>query len=300
MTGLHVVPLHDTRASGWADQVHEDLATVGTSAASGILADDEVRELARFVDEAVEVDDAWIPADRWDHEHGRVVFLPTYGDRPLRLLEDDAIVGPCDRLMEPGSTLYTMTTSCNEAHSGGRPMHVDTHIDLGKPLVLGLLVLLDDFNEHTGSTRILPGVRSEAPSAEEFERDALRLEAPAGSVCWFDGRLYHDATANHSDHRRRCIILAMIRPFVRPRFDLAQMVGHLAPESFSAAIRQRLGFPLLPPGSYEDYYLPAAEREARLVEAGRHRSRREARRPAPLSVPGQAGDVTVTSTAAPR
>ena len=144
-----------------------------------------------------------------------------------------------------------------------------------------VLVLLHEFNEATGSTRFLPRQQATAPDPEFYEEHAIRLDAPAGSVCWFDARLWHDVTSNTTDQRRRCIILAMIRPFVRPRFDLAEMVGHLAPDSLTPEIRRRLGFHLAPPGSYHEYYLSADEREARLYEAARNRSAAE-REPSPV------------------
>jgi hypothetical protein len=263
------VPLHDAADPDVLTRVVDDLATAGVSAARNVLGAAEVAELSQLVDRAVEEDATVLPEERREHEYGRVVFLPRYHRRFLDLLDLDGLMDPCDRVLGSDATLYTMTTACQPAGGPGRSMHVDTGIAVpGYTIGLGLFVLLDDFTPESGPTRFYPVDTIEPPDHEEFVARALRLEAPAGSACWFRGRLWHDALPNTTDRWRRCVILALVRPWIRQRFDMARMVP-FDTDGMSPRIRQKLGFDLIAPGSYDEYYLPAEQRRATLLDIAR-------------------------------
>jgi ectoine hydroxylase-related dioxygenase (phytanoyl-CoA dioxygenase family) len=72
--------------------------------------------------------------------------------------------------------------------------------------------LLDDFTEHNGSTRIVPGshkwklLPDEAmPDANKKHPDEIRIIAPAGSVFIFNSHVWHGGTTNETAHDRRSI-----------------------------------------------------------------------------------------------
>jgi hypothetical protein len=267
------VALHEACAGDWSRAVAADVGRSGVAAATGVFDPDAVAAMAARLDEVVERDAAWIPPDRLAHERGRVLFLGSYGPPFLSLLDDGPLYEPVDELLGAGSTLYTMTSACTPPGGGPRALHQDSPLVIdGFTVGLGIMVLLDDFDEANGATRFHPVISPTPPQPDAMERESLRLVAPAGSVCWFHGAAWHDTTRNRSTSARRCIILAAIRPFVRQRFDMARMVGHLPPDQLTPARRRRLGLHLQPPGSYEEYYLPADERERCLTEAARERS----------------------------
>jgi ectoine hydroxylase-related dioxygenase (phytanoyl-CoA dioxygenase family) len=135
------------------------------------------------------------------------------------------------------------------------------------------MVLLDDFTGATGPTRFHPDVTVEAPDPDDFERRAHRLEAPAGSACWFHGRIWHDSLPNTTDRPRRAVLAAMVRPYLRQRFDMPGMVAHLSPETLPVTIQRRLGFDKVAPGSYEEYFLPDAVRKQELLRRSIARER---------------------------
>lgn len=209
--------------------------------------------LAVAVDEAVEADAEWI-GDR-PEEYGRVLSLVRYGQPFLDLLEHELLMAPFDRVLGDDCILYTMTTSCLPPGGGPRSMHVDFAGSSGdEVLFLGALVMLDDFTEASGATRFLPGSLGAArPERHEFDRCAVTLEAPAGSVCWFDPRLWHESGVNSTDAWRRSILIGMVKRWMKPRFDHPAMLGS-AGGALSPRLRRVLGFDSRPPASYEEYY----------------------------------------------
>lgn len=262
------VPLHSASDVGVADRAVADVERVGVSAVSGVLDPDRLEVLREKVDAAVAADAQWLPDDRRSTEYGRVLFLPHHDPSFLDLLGDPAITAVCDRVLGEDCTLYTMTTSCSPPGGPGRPLHLDLrHVTPGYVLAMGVMILLDDFDEESGSTRYLPGVRDREPDPATFERDSIRLVAPAGSVSWSDGRLWHDATPNRTDRWRRCIILAMVRPFHRQRFDMARMLPRVDLAALDRPIQRKLGLGLLAPGSYEEYYMAPEQRIASVLDA---------------------------------
>lgn len=262
---MGLVPVHDPDSADLSVRVAEDIDRQGVAAAAGVVPADRVRLLSELVDRALVDDLAWYPPGR-EVDIGRVVFLPRYGSEFLELLEDPTLMEPCERILGSDCMLYTMTTLCQPPRSPGRPAHVDTRYAVpGFVVGLGVMVTLDDFTLESGPTRFHPEVTIEQPEPAEFERRALRLEAPAGSACWFHGRIWHDSLPNTTDRWRRAILLAMVRPWVRQRFDMARMVSHLDVDSMSATIHQKLGFAAIAPGSYEEFFLPDAHRREELM-----------------------------------
>jgi hypothetical protein len=265
------VPVHDRREPDWARAVVDDLERVNIAAASGVLTLAEVAELGAALNRAVELDAAWLPPALVARERGRVVYLPTYGEPFLSLAGHPGVFEPVDLLLGAGSLLYTMTSACTPAGGRGRPLHRDSTINVpGYAAALGIMILLDDFDEPSGATRFHPDVTDVEPDPATFTREAMRLVAPAGSVCWFHGAAWHDTTDNRSARDRRCVILASARPWIKQRFDVASMLADVDLTGLDPGAAARLGLDSLPPGSYAEYYLPAPERMA----AARERARR--------------------------
>ncbi len=96
--------------------------------------------------------------------------------------------------------------------------HQNLHVDYGNTVVNGAykvcntIWLLDDFNEHNGATRIVPGTHK----SKELPQDAMEdpslphpdeilVQAPAGSVFIFNSHVWHGGTTNHTSKYRRSI-----------------------------------------------------------------------------------------------
>ena len=92
------------------------------------------------------------------------------------------------------------------------------HADWGKPVAPGdyqvcnSIWLLDDFTEHNGATRVVPGTHRSGG----LPRDAMddpkaphpneqMLLAPAGTVVIFNSHVWHGGTRNSTDRPRRAL-----------------------------------------------------------------------------------------------
>ncbi|MEZ5321286.1 MAG: phytanoyl-CoA dioxygenase family protein [Microthrixaceae bacterium] len=255
--------------------VAADIADLQNSVVADVLDPGEVARLSDMVDAALEADRALTPPHR-SVDVGRVLFPPVHDPRFLDVLANEAVMGPCDRLLGSDCHIYMMTTLCQPPGSAGRPVHVDTPFDTPDYLVgVGVMVLLDDFTPESGPTRLDTVATVDRPSEEEYLARAMTLEAPAGSVCWYHPRLWHDALPNRSDRWRRAIAVGVVRPWVRQRFDMVRMLRHLDLAHLPRPVRRRLGFESIPPGSYEEFFLPDGVRAQELLNRAIARARDE-------------------------
>ena len=145
-------------------------------------------------------------------------------------------------------------------------IHVDCpRIIPGYPTNIGATILLDHFNEDNGATWFLPGSHrlTATPSEDEFYANAKRVIASAGTVFYFNARLWHAGGRNQTDRWRHALTINMCRPFMKQRIDIPRAMAHMNHLSYSRRVRQKLGFLSQPPASYEEYYAPPQERTFR-------------------------------------
>jgi Phytanoyl-CoA dioxygenase (PhyH) len=92
------------------------------------------------------------------------------------------------------------------------------HADWGKAVepgdyyVCNSIWLLDDFTEHNGATRVVPGSHRSGKVATEVMADPkatypgeMLLTAPAGTVVIFNSHTWHGGTQNTTKNRRRAM-----------------------------------------------------------------------------------------------
>jgi ectoine hydroxylase-related dioxygenase (phytanoyl-CoA dioxygenase family) len=78
---------------------------------------------------------------------------------------------------------------------------------ISKPLAISVLYCIDNFNEQTGGTVVLPFSHKveNMPSIEYITKFGKQVIAPQGSAILFDAMIYHKAGYNSSDQIRRGI-----------------------------------------------------------------------------------------------
>jgi ectoine hydroxylase-related dioxygenase (phytanoyl-CoA dioxygenase family) len=76
---------------------------------------------------------------------------------------------------------------------------------ISKPLAVSAMLCIDDFNERTGGTYVVPFTHKveRMPSREYTEKHGITIEAKAGSVFVMDSMLVHRAGYNGADATRR-------------------------------------------------------------------------------------------------
>lgn len=132
----------------------------------------------------------------------------------------------------------------------------------GPPAMINMLVMLDPFTEENGATYLLNGShrRGERPDDARFFAEAARLIGPSGSVVLFDSRLWHAAGANRSDHVRRALTLTFTPPYFKPQLDYARFLGDARARTYSADVRQLLGYNARVPVNLDEWYQPVEHR----------------------------------------
>jgi ectoine hydroxylase-related dioxygenase (phytanoyl-CoA dioxygenase family) len=101
------------------------------------------------------------------------------------------------------------------------------HFVSSRPLAISALYCIDDFNDRTGATTVLPASHKveEFPSTSFVEKHKRIVEAPAGSIIVFDAMLYHRGGANNSGRTRLGINHIFVLPFIKQQIDLPAALG---------------------------------------------------------------------------
>jgi len=92
-----------------------------------------------------------------------------------------------------------------------------------EPLGCNLFYCLDDFNDQTGGTIILPFSHkfNKAPSVYYMEKHSIQLNVNAGSVILFDSMLFHKAGFNKSaNYIRRGINNMYVKPIIAQQINI--------------------------------------------------------------------------------
>ena len=109
------------------------------------------------------------------------------------------------------------------AGKGGHPqtLHQDGGVMMTEtPLLVNQMFMLDDVNHRNGGTVVVPTSHRLTGDAGNYSPVAplpppVSLEAPAGTVMVFDGRLLHGTGVNQTDTRRHVMVMAAQKPWMR-------------------------------------------------------------------------------------
>ncbi len=129
----------------------------------------------------------------------------------------------------------------------------------GLPLMLNLLILLDDFTLENGATYLLAKshLKKERPSDEEFYNKSDRVVGKRGDIVFFNSNLWHAAGTNNTELERRAITITFTKPFMKQQLDYSRAVGYDFLETKSDELKQILGyFSRVPSNLNEWYQLP--------------------------------------------
>ena len=200
--------------------------------------------------------------------YGMVLLCSLYGGSLLKILGEESLMAPFEWVMGEGCIIYAYTSSSMppRAANYSNRVHVDSPRLVPDYITnMGATILLDDFTERNGATWLLPGsqTRADAPTEEEFYGRAARVIAPAGSVFYFNARLWHAGGRNETDEWRHALTLNMCRPYMKQRIDIPRAMAHVDLSGTAEKALQKMGFLSQVPASYDEYYAPPAKRKYR-------------------------------------
>lgn len=136
-------------------------------------------------------------------------------------------------------------------------IHRDIRFYTGEfPLMIQLLIILDDFTEENGATYLLPGSHKspEKPSDNFFYENSERALGKRGDIIFFNSNLWHCAGINKTDQERRGITIAFTKPFMKQQLDYSRALGYENVENMNDKLKQILGFRARIPSSLDEWY----------------------------------------------
>jgi len=256
----------DVRAveSDEVSRIGEELRYRGFAVAKGALSSVAIEQLCVSLDhvyreQCAEVGGEEVLRSLKDED---IVRCPlAYDQKFLELAQHPLIHAVARRVLGQSFVLLMQNGIIN------RPDRIQTqtrwHRDLNyqhwvcsKPLAIGALVCLEDFNEETGATKFLSGSHKfeEFPDAGFVARFEEGVEAPKGSILFFDAMTFHRAGVNKSQNTtRRAINHVIGAPILSQQIDIPAMLGGKSPDD--PAMAGYLGFRWNPSESVREWRL---------------------------------------------
>ena len=147
--------------------------------------------------------------------------------------------------------LLNISARCPKAGSPQQQLHLDSNLP-GKnsfPLIMVVILILDDFNEENGTTRLVPGSHKRDYYADNgiTYKDEILLEASAGSVLVFNGSMWHGGSSKILTGSRWGVVLGFGRWFIKPSFDFSANTPKDIYQKLSPEQKSLLGFNTSPP-----------------------------------------------------
>jgi Phytanoyl-CoA dioxygenase (PhyH) len=141
-------------------------------------------------------------------------------------------------------------------------IHRDIRTFYNVPMMMNMLVMLDDFTLENGATYLLSGshLKDEKPSEGFFYKNAVRATGRAGSILLFDSLLWHAAGINTTTQPRRALTLAFTRPFQKQQMDYPRLLGYDIMDNLNEDLKQILGYNSRVPTSLDEWYQPPNKR----------------------------------------
>jgi Phytanoyl-CoA dioxygenase (PhyH) len=141
-------------------------------------------------------------------------------------------------------------------------VHRDIRTFYSLPMMINMLVMLDDFTVENGATHFLDGSHKvvEKPTDEDFYKQASRAIGKAGDIILFDSLLWHAAGVNHSNNVRRALTLTFTRPFQKQQLDYPRFIGWDKMDTLTDIAKQVLGYNSRVPSNLNEWYQPIDKR----------------------------------------
>jgi ectoine hydroxylase-related dioxygenase (phytanoyl-CoA dioxygenase family) len=126
------------------------------------------------------------------------------------------------------------------------------HFVSSKPLAVNALFCVDDFTFENGATFVLPAShKSEAfPSENYINKNAIQVEAKAGSFILLDCMLFHAGGFNNSHSVRRAVNHVYTIPYFKQQIKIPNIIND---SDLSSEEKDIFGFGYIEPCSIAEY-----------------------------------------------
>ena len=251
--------LHQNSPETAVDIAVEQIKTLGYTVIDGGYSSHELRTFSEEFDCAYQ---AYLTAHGQDflkkiNEHYTMRAPLTNSEHFLKLALNSNLFAVLKKLIAGKFILNQQNGIINPPHEtyNQGAWHRDLpyqHFVSSHPLAINALFCLDEFTVENGATFVLPAShKQEAFSSGQYiEKNALQIEAKAGSFILLDCMLFHAGGFNRSQIPRRAVNHVYNIPYFKQQIRIP---ANMHIENLSIADKEILGFNDLEPSSVADY-----------------------------------------------
>jgi ectoine hydroxylase-related dioxygenase (phytanoyl-CoA dioxygenase family) len=247
------------------EKFRQDIATQGYAIIENVLSPEFIAKAKAELEIAIAKEEEYHKTNQYS-DFGMVLLCSLYGGSFIDLFDNEKLTAPFNAVMGDGCIVYAYTSSSMPPHKSNysNRIHVDCpRLIPGYVTNMGATILLDDFTEENGATWFLPFSQNslEKPTDEEFYKNGKRVIAKAGTVWFFNARIWHAGGNNTTDQWRHALTINMGRAYMKQRIDIPRAMEHMDLSNVSQAALQKLGFLAQVPASYDEYYVAPEKRK---------------------------------------
>lgn len=244
----------------------EEIETQGYSIVKNALPAEFIAKAKIELEKAIQKEIEYHGKNTDFSDYGMVMLCSLYDKIFCDLFDLPLVSGPLEAVLGKGCIAYAYTSSSMPPNKTNysRRIHVDCPRIIPNYVTnMGATILLDDFTENNGATWFLPNsqTRTELPTEEEFYEKALRLIEKAGSIWFFNARIWHAGGQNNTNKWRHALTINAVRPYMKQRIDIPRAMEHMDLSNVSEKAKQKLGFYAQVPANYDEYYVPFEQRK---------------------------------------
>lgn len=227
------------------DEARADLDAVGFTRLGGLLDDDGLAAIrSRLAEQAA--GEQVVGTAFMEGPNQRVLNLANKGRAFRDWMTHPTLMTLMESLLGPHFTMFSLTA--NIAAKGHPAMYLHTDQSFSgiqdRAVLFNMILMLVDFSEENGGTRIVPGSHRFGHYPEQADQDHPTVAAtgPAGCLFIFDGRLWHGTGTNRTDVDRPGILTTYSKPFIRAQENYALSTSPAVLEDASPLELRLLGF----------------------------------------------------------
>lgn len=130
------------------------------------------------------------------------------------------------------------------------------------PLLLNMLVMVDDFTVDNGGTLLLPysHLIKEKPTKEFWEKNCVNMVGNAGDIIIWNSNIFHASGINKTSQIRRGLPITFSLPYYKQLLDYPRAIGYKRQNEFSEKMQQILGYNSRVPSSINEWYFSPDKR----------------------------------------
>ena len=130
------------------------------------------------------------------------------------------------------------------------------------PLMVNVLIMVDDFTIENGATIILPysHMIKEKPSDEFFHTNSIQATGNSGDILIFNSNIWHCSGKNSTDKDRIGLPITFSKSSLKQLLDYPRALGYNRKEEFNDELRQILGYDARIAENLDQWYQPFENR----------------------------------------